>query len=282
MYEKHFESTEEVLKYVQETPLNNGILCEYPSSDKRGSGDSWTKEDSFEEAIESATRGDIETGNSIVPSYLDCVDSSTRKATNYYDVSGDSVDIGRFLSGNPECMINRGKKGKPLVTVVYNATQSAFVDEASVRGKGRAILTLVTSLEQSGYSVAVVAIIASTGSSRPDFIASIKIKDHSEYIDLAKLGYWLVSSSVGRRVGFRLKELSDPTTQMTIGRAYGRPVELESRDLERYGDCIYLSPVRTNGKSWCDYFASDLLPRISDHGINGITRVIQDRAFRIE
>lgn len=83
-----------------------------------------------------------------VPSY--------RADTMVYDVTGDSVDIGRYLSGEPECMIDFPLQPTSVVgriiTLVIPVTFSGSVTDETYQDRGRVVTAFALALSRLGHA----------------------------------------------------------------------------------------------------------------------------------
>lgn len=122
-----------------------------------------------------------------------------------WGMAGSEVDVGRFLTGVPECMIeyspvkvsNVGK----VVTLVSSCSISASINPASVIKRGAAIVGLAMALEESQHSVEIWIDHTIDNYGRP-FSARVLIKGAQDSIDPAILAYWLSNPSVLREMMF--------------------------------------------------------------------------------
>ena len=76
-----------------------------------------------------------------------------------HSVVGGSVDIARFIQGEPECMIDyvaehQARMGR-VVKVLVNMVFSAFVNTADVVKRGVAVCALIDTLHKLGVGVEV-------------------------------------------------------------------------------------------------------------------------------
>jgi hypothetical protein len=74
-----------------------------------------------------------------------------------WNLSGDEVDIGRYLAQDPDCMISfplhqTSKVGR-VVTLVMGTSISAAISTDTIIRRGRVIVALVMALDKLGHSV---------------------------------------------------------------------------------------------------------------------------------
>lgn len=142
---------------------------------------------------------------------IDLADTTLRKHTTQ-SYHGQSVNMSRFLIGDPRCMrFSRRKKLKKkgkIVKLFVHSGMLASVDHHQITNRGAAILALVDSLEGTGYRVEIEAGFLAFGSGGKRVCSDyrFKLKNAEDSIDRDKLGFILVSPSMHRIVGFRTRE----------------------------------------------------------------------------
>lgn len=237
-----FESTEDYLSYLQNTPQGTGILSCMASSIKESSN--WSGTDSIGESYKKAINGDSSIMATIAPIDVNMTSNISLKR-DVFDVAGDRVDVGRYCSGEPDCMVTSQKKGKPIVKILINGSAACFVNSETILERGKAILNIMSGLESNGYSTEIVWISYCTQGTKLE----IKLKSAREYFDLAKMSYWLVCPSVLRRLSFAWKERLSDRWQSKIGGGYGTPCDLSSAELEQESDCVYFPMLKSSDTS---------------------------------
>jgi hypothetical protein len=129
--------------------------------------------------------------------------------TLHYDVTGDVVDIGRYYSGEPECMIDWPlqpviKEGL-AVTLVSSACFSAAISTDTIVKRGIAVAGLAEALTGLGYSVEIVVDISSgTEDGVRQFGTSLQItvQEAHEDLNMARVIFGLAHPSVLRKMAF--------------------------------------------------------------------------------
>ena len=121
-----------------------------------------------------------------------------------YDVTGDYIDMGRFLDGEPECW-GHNVMGNPqglFATIVINLSASAFFEGEALRRRGERITRLVDWLESQHIRTEILAINASECAH-----VEIVVKRYDEPLNIdtvAVVGH----SDFYRRLIFRVMEMS--------------------------------------------------------------------------
>ncbi len=145
-----------------------------------------------------------------------------------YDVTGDSLDIGRYLDGEPECygsLSNGNPRGK-RVHLLVNLSWSARVDKSVINYRSQRILRLVDWLESQGVRCMVTAI-----NSSETCHMELTVKEYSEPLQITDLAI-IAHSDFLRRVIFRFDEYSD-----TWRSGYGSSYTL-SEYMRSYGNAL--------------------------------------------
>jgi len=149
-----------------------------------------------------------------------------------YDYSGDSVDIDRFLMGDPEHMMDyenvpSGRMGR-VVRVLVNGSASSFVSPEQIKQRGVLAVALIDVLSKLGVGVELWLESATEYDSK---VHSQLIKIHSseERLDIDNLMFSMAHPSMLRRVGFSILERTTwaPAKQCAQhGAGYGCPHNL--------------------------------------------------------
>lgn len=133
-----------------------------------------------------------------------------------FDVTGDYLDIGKFMEGSPECfgVAHNGNPNNLTVNLLMNVSASSYVSREAITTKQARLLRLVDWLENQNVRCRITA-FESTHTAH----AEIVIKDYDEMVDLndvAVVGH----TDFLRRVCFLLSEQSE-----TWSSGYGHPAD---------------------------------------------------------
>lgn len=136
-----------------------------------------------------------------------------------FGVTGDYLDIGRFLEGDPECfgvMIDGNPRAR-RVNMIVNLDWVHWTTNEILNARSSRIQRLVDWLEARGVRVSVTC-ISSAGCAHIE----VMIKDHSDTLDLNDLAV-ATHSDYFRRICFRFMEYSE-----TWSPGYGAAFKLNS------------------------------------------------------
>jgi hypothetical protein len=127
-----------------------------------------------------------------------------------WDVTGAEVDVARYLSGEPECMIDyplsKTSKAGKVVTLVSSCTYSAGIEAQKILERGRLIVALALVLEQTGHSVEIWASCNITGHYGGTMEALVKVKGADDVLDPAVAMFALAHPAMLRRIMFAVGE----------------------------------------------------------------------------
>jgi hypothetical protein len=153
-----------------------------------------------------------------------------------WDVTGQMVDVGAFLAGEPECMLTTREdntRARKTVTIMFNAAVSCDVSPQILKLRGLAMLAFVDALEATKkYRVSLYYCCASGmnyGSDQANGALVIKLLDPSYRYDPQAIGYALSNPTMFRRLCFAYWNCLDPQTARAWGIdnwGYGTPATL--------------------------------------------------------
>lgn len=242
--EYRYDSPPTFLAALESRGFQPGILGD-PSSRSSESNGSWSGTDTYDTALQLAISGDPKVAATIQPRDVD-LSAHGALNTTVYDHSGDSVDVGRYLGGDPECMMSMRKKGKPIINILVNIGANSGISASVLQSRGKAILEIMSGLETNGYGVEITLVSETQSVYGLRYRVSIKVKDSKEYFNLTGLAYWLTNPSVLRRLNFRHREGEPSDVQASIGSGYGSTADVPQSDLDMMPDCVYFPAVQDN------------------------------------
>ena len=196
-----FESPTEFLAYL-ETPPNKRAKIE--------SGDfstSWYGNVTTKGAIELARTGwDKAPKLSEGESFQKLRDYSQGQAElTVASVSGAFLDIGAFVSGEPECFQEFTQVETPRGIVLgVNIGANCTETTKSMTNKGVATLAIADELERNGFSVSLVA-FWHTGKDKTGTMV-LPIKQAGERVDENQIAFWSCHPAALRHLGFRWQD----------------------------------------------------------------------------
>ena len=123
---------------------------------------------------------------------------------SFNDVSGAYVDMGRFMDGTPECMVEHmfelAPVVNPVVSIVSNVTASCLVNADDMRQRGRVVVALIKAVETVGRATELW--VDMTAQSRKDkgghFRIAVRVKEASQPLDMGAIMYAFTHPSMMR------------------------------------------------------------------------------------
>jgi hypothetical protein len=172
------------------------------SSDKRGNDD-FNKFASLEEAVSTYTLNPRSI-RTFKEEDIKLTSEETIGKDVLYDVSGDYVDIGRYLDGEPECfgVSYNGNPSNLHATIMFNVSTPWFVNEEMLNHRAARMLRLVDWMESQGVRCQIRA-FESTECAHMD----IKVKNFEDPVDMNALAVSTHSDFL-RRISFLVAEQS--------------------------------------------------------------------------
>ncbi|MFC4014066.1 hypothetical protein ACFOY2_43045 [Nonomuraea purpurea] len=197
-----------------------------------------------------------------------------------WDVTGSEVDIGAYLAGEPECMVDAvprqvSRRGK-VITFVVPVVYSNSVPHASVINRGLALATLCAAIIEAGHSVEIWCGATGMVNSRTRYRAMIRAISAGEPLDIGRLIFAMAHPAMCRKMVFGLWDGREPAVVRAMVRAnYGYPpFDCRPTDLPEEIADPYIFPYLEEGDrqwddletalEWCRQMFADL-GLIQDH-----------------
>ncbi len=190
----------------------------------------WDLSLGFAKAAEMAARGWDAQAGALWKSIFALAMKIESGVQEYYDVSGESVDVGRYLSGEPECMLAQSISPLSSVSVFINISAKSNADAEQLFNRGIAVAAVIHALQSSGRGVALV-VCESVSCGESIHETFIQMQDFGEYINPGRLAFWAAHPAALRRCIFRYNEQQDPEIRDRLGFkdgwGYGSPRDIE-------------------------------------------------------
>lgn len=185
----------------------------------------WTLTRNFEAAVRLAKEG--------WPDGLAATDVELRNLTAalpkgddlvvQYTEAGDEPDVGLYLEGEPENMIEFPLRpvGKPVAKLVVSVCYSSGIPAEAITRRGAVVMAVVDALEAMGVRMEIIA--DWTGTAEDTFCYRVPVKHAEEPMDRDRVAFALCHPSMLRRFMFRLNELTESRFMRRGGGSYGSP-----------------------------------------------------------
>jgi hypothetical protein len=216
------------------------VLVEASRSSREKGNVNFYGTDSFESTVHLAQWGwdeGLRQMKGILPDVKRRLDILTPKQDYSSDVIGDivggSVDVGKFLSGDPAHM-NKYKpsfehiiSGDVLQRIYIEVAVSCFISPETIFYRGAVLCGMIEVLENLGFRIELITNDA-RASGGDAVVRQVVIKQFDEHTDIDKLTFSLANASYLRRLGFSLDELYPEVIIHQFGfkssGGYGRPL----------------------------------------------------------
>ncbi|QWT30644.1 hypothetical protein SEA_ROSE5_129 [Mycobacterium phage Rose5] len=182
----------------------------------------------------------------------------TPQYVNCMDTAGAYVDMGRFVTGEPECMVDYALQEdtavQTVIPIVVNMAVVGGVRHEEIAKRGRAIVALIDAVQATGRSVELWADMSSNGCDRgsfngSDYMArfSIPLKRADQPTDAGMLMYAFTHASFFRVLGFNTRHTLPARWQraLDVGGGYGVTVRgAKSVERDYPQGSVYISALR--------------------------------------
>lgn len=119
-----------------------------------------------------------------------------------YDVTGDFIDIDRYLSGEPEHygQMDNGIPRGQRITIMFTNSWVNYISQFTIIARNKRIIRLIDWLESQGVRVQAIAV-----ASAPEYHIETMAKHYDEALDLNAIAI-LSHTDWSRRIQFRIAE----------------------------------------------------------------------------
>lgn len=181
---------------------------------KRYGTTKWYGTPNFEAAVQLAQEGwsgPRKQVQSTVTEVMDALGSddswSTVGPQMTYDLTGGAPDVGLFMAGEPECMVNFIMASEcPSVRIMASASYLARVEVEYVLARGAVISALVEALHAAGVSVELWGSLSSKNEHGEIADMFVRVKSYGDPLDMDQVMFVFAHPSFARRIGFAAKE----------------------------------------------------------------------------
>lgn len=172
------------------------------------------------------------------------------------DVSGEMVDVGLYLAGEPECMVDpvptSAVRQGQVVRLAVPVNYSAGTPEWLARERGIAIVALIDCLRRNGCVLEVWATCDQRGNSHRTTYA-VQVQDPRDPVDIGRIMFAVAHPTMLRRVLFGAMERLTPRGKaeaMGIEQGYGRPRPMPIEMLPEVDGPTISLPMLQPGDDW--------------------------------
>lgn len=246
-FDYKFDSLGAMLDFIQDRPLADPNYSGTELASRSEGRLKWSGS-TFKGSIALARTGWAD-GLKKIQSCEDRINASLRAGsdmTQFIAESGDEVDVGLFLEGDPEHMIEYklDENRKPVVKLVVSVSFSSDVSTDTVAMRGAAICAAIDACEASNLRVELWVDFHSTWRGSRASIRT-KIKDANDSLDRDRVAFTLMHKSMTRQICLRFLETHRNTMDF-VRNGYGYPGNPEEDD----PDAVYIGAMHTEDTVW--------------------------------
>lgn len=204
-----FVSLSEYAKYAALAPANDDS-CAHRSGERF----EWTHGVTLEEAVQMAEHGWAEGAvkaktllDKMPPPLLENVMTGT-----VHDVVGSYVDVGEYVMGTPECMVNfcEDKRTARFARIVVAGCYAGGVTGQTIINRGVAIAAIVDALEANGVRCDIDMVTRQNKHGRDVWETCVSLKRATDPLNLDTLVFAIAHPACFRRIGFAVCERETP------------------------------------------------------------------------
>ena len=164
-----------------------------------------------------------------------------------YDVTGDFIDMGRYVDGTPECMGYVDLIPQPMesLSIVINIGARASVNVEDIYRRGAAITSLIDELQKQFFiTVKLVQYSADCAGKPKNFKQVFNLNMKNEYSrDL--LAFYVAHPGMMRRICFAIKEMHfDSQVFCSSNYGYSHNIEIDKTK------CLYFPRIDSYDAQW--------------------------------
>lgn len=180
-----------------------------------GGKSEWLAVNSFDQAVRLARLGwdeQLDATLALAESAVQTADQEHMMDTfnPVWDVTGAEVDVARYLSGEPECMIDfplaRTSKSGRVITLVVSGVVSGSIEAETIQRRGQVIVALAMALNQLGHACEIwldMSLKESFARGKASLAYQrIMVKSASDELDPAQIMFALAHPAMLRVIGF--------------------------------------------------------------------------------
>lgn len=154
-----------------------------------------------------------------------------------YATSGSSVDMGRFVTGEPECMLeflpeSSATMGR-VVKIIVAGTASASISASHIIARGVAVVALLETVHKMGVGVELWWESCIEGTDKA-YSTVVKLHDSNDHLDIDSVMFSMAHPAMLRRLTFSVQERSEFARQQGVGGGYGYPHDLAYTKIQGY------------------------------------------------
>jgi len=218
-YQQNFGSITELARFISD---NEGSENTHRSSKSSRASKEWSMGINYEDTLTMARNGGHWPEGAEQLQSVSVQDAASTLADMIApeiinDVTGGAVDIGAYLSDDPECFLrvdDEQAQVRPVIRIAVELAVAGRIPAVDAMNRGRAVLAMVEALELQGHSTELVGtFITYQGHIR--YECHTVCKQAGEPWNPSAVAFMLAHPAFSRRLGFRMVELHDEARFMS-------------------------------------------------------------------
>lgn len=165
-----------------------------------------------------------------------------------WDVSGGEVDVARYLSGEPECMIDYHPVATPragrVITLCASVSYSGAVSKGAIKRRGHAIAALAFAISRMGFAVELWADMSAKDGGYEAHMR-VLVKGANDELDPARIMFAYSHPGMLRALGMPAMHAYPPKVRSALGVGYGYGMPLDPKE-DLADGTIYLPSVTSD------------------------------------
>lgn len=163
-----------------------------------------------------------------------------------YDVTGEVLDIGKHVSGEPECWLTKEEiRPKKSLDIYVNISVSCGISSDTINNRGAAITALVDLLSKH-YALDLYAVISSYCPYHDGYYTSTRVKIPTAPLDLDMVAFMFAHPAASRRFGYAICDIHEGSNNV----GNWRPADDQYLQKSDSKDVIYFEYARRNESYW--------------------------------
>lgn len=225
VYGQEFESIMDLVNHCKSAPVN--VKC-FPERRSHTGEFGFTNTHNYKEALDLLLNGWAQ-GAEKLTKQLKISDMNNKIVQRaVFDIVGFQASVPRYLQGIPTNMVNKKnvKTKQKVITILKQINYPGNAKPQQVLDDSIKFLQIVQAIEAKGIRVNVEAVSLSFLKNEGCFLR-VPIKKSSERMNISKMSFPLLHTSMQRRIVFSTRETEMRLQNTAWGWGYGQPADKE-------------------------------------------------------
>ena len=155
------------------------------------------------------------------------IGTAPRPTSRHSATDGIELDVGRYATGDPECLIEtvRATRTTQTLKIAVERSVGASTPVETMRTTGASVLAVVERMRLSGIPTEIW--VTFTQSREEKLSVQVMVQAAGRPVNVDVLSFWISNPAAFRRIGFAIEEQQPRNVRepcgITSARAYGMP-----------------------------------------------------------